>query len=76
MRITMFICMFLFQISESFKKFGMADNADSVLIVLVNDHDGAVFERLRGAVEGTEVPVESVAGLADEAAIRKVSVSV
>ncbi|XP_052781987.1 EKC/KEOPS complex subunit TPRKB-like [Mya arenaria] len=59
-------------ITDSFKKFGMPDSADSVFVVLVNDRDNKVMEQLTKVIDGTEVDTGDVTQFTDESLIKKV----
>lgn len=66
--------LFIFQISESFRKFGMSDNDSSVFVVLINDPDNKVMNLLASKIQGTQSPIEDVKNLTDESLVRKVAV--
>ncbi|XP_030576365.1 EKC/KEOPS complex subunit TPRKB isoform X2 [Archocentrus centrarchus] len=59
-------------ISEAFKRFGISDGDDSVLVVLVHDKEESQFlSDISARVDGRQVPVEDVSSLSDHAKIKK-----
>ncbi|KAM6895645.1 EKC/KEOPS complex subunit TPRKB [Xenentodon cancila] len=59
-------------ISEAFKRFGISDGDDSVLVVVVHDKDEQQFlSDVAAVVDGQQVPVEDVSSLSDPAKIKK-----
>ncbi|XP_068163138.1 EKC/KEOPS complex subunit TPRKB [Antennarius striatus] len=59
-------------ISEAFKKFGISDGDDSVLVVLVHSEDESkLLSDIIALVNGQQVPVEDVSSLSDQAKIKK-----
>lgn len=60
-------------ISEAFKRFGISDGDDSVLVVLVHkDEDGAqLVSDITATVDGRQVPVEDLSSLTDLEKIKK-----
>lgn len=61
------------QISEAFKRFGISDGDDSVLVVLVHSEDESqLLSDVRTMVNGQQVPVEEVSLLTDQEKIKKV----
>lgn len=68
------MCMsLLWQISEAFKRFGISDGSDSVLVVLVHREDESqLLLDIAARVNGQQVPVDDVSSLSDQAQIRKV----
>ncbi|XP_042259854.1 EKC/KEOPS complex subunit TPRKB [Thunnus maccoyii] len=59
-------------ISEAFKKFGISDGDDSVLVVLVHNKDESqLLSDITAKVNGRQVPVEDVSSLSDLAKIKK-----
>lgn len=63
----------LIQISEAFKRFGISDGDDSVLVVVVHTTDESqLLSDITGRVDGQHVPVEDVSSLSDHAKIKKV----
>lgn len=61
------------QISEAFKKFGISDGDDSVLVVLVQDQDDPPpLSDITSRVDGRQVPVDDVSSMSDTAKIKKV----
>lgn len=65
--------MFLIQISEAFKRFGISDGDDSVLVVLVHSEDETqLVSDITAMVDGRQVPVEDLSSLSDQEKIKKV----
>lgn len=65
--------LFLIQISEAFKRFGISDGDDSVLLVLVHSEDESqLLADIKSMVNGQQVPVEDVSSLTDQEKIKKV----
>lgn len=61
------------QISEAFKRFGISDGDDSVLVVLVHTEDvSPLVSDIRARVNGRQVPAEDVPSVTDHAKIKKV----
>lgn len=61
------------QISEAFKRFGICDGDDSVMVVLVHSKDESqILSDVTARVNGRQVPVEDVSSLSDHAKIKKV----
>ncbi|XP_068611376.1 EKC/KEOPS complex subunit TPRKB [Brachionichthys hirsutus] len=59
-------------ISEAFKRFGISDGDDSVLVVLVHGEDEPrLLSDITALVEGQQVPAEDVSSLTDRAKIQK-----
>ncbi|TNM91388.1 EKC/KEOPS complex subunit TPRKB [Takifugu flavidus] len=59
-------------ISEAFKRFGIADGDDSVLLVLVHSEDESqLLADIKSMVNGQQVPVEDVSSLTDQEKIKK-----
>ncbi|XP_070785201.1 EKC/KEOPS complex subunit TPRKB [Enoplosus armatus] len=59
-------------ISEAFKRFGISDGDDSVLVVLVHNKDEPqLLSDITASVNGRHVPVEDVSSLSDHAKIKK-----
>ncbi|XP_060931713.1 EKC/KEOPS complex subunit TPRKB [Limanda limanda] len=63
-------------ISEAFKRFGISDGDDSVMVVMVHDKNkseelGQLVEDIVTKVDGRQVPVEDVSTLSDSVKIRK-----
>lgn len=59
-------------ISEAFKKFGISDGDDSVLVVLVQDQDDPPpLSDITSRVDGRQVPVDDVSSMSDTAKIKK-----
>ncbi|XP_029969348.1 EKC/KEOPS complex subunit TPRKB [Salarias fasciatus] len=59
-------------ISEAFKRFGISDGDDSVMVVVVHDKDESqLLSDITSKVEGRQVPVEDVSSLSDAAKIKK-----
>lgn len=68
-----FFSLFLIQISEAFKRFGISDGDDSVLLVLVHSEDESqLLADIKSMVDGQQVPVEDVSSLTDQEKIKKV----
>lgn len=59
-------------ISESFRKFGLADTDRSVMVAITDDSDGSVFKSILPCVQGDLIDVAEVAGLSDIALIKKI----
>ncbi|XP_030005226.1 EKC/KEOPS complex subunit TPRKB [Sphaeramia orbicularis] len=59
-------------ISEAFKRFGISDGDDSVMVVLVHNQDESqLLSDVTNKVNGRQVPVEDVSSLSDAAKIKK-----
>lgn len=59
-------------ISEAFKRFGISDGDDSVLVVLVHTEDESpLVSDIRARVNGRQVPAEDVPSLTDHTKIKK-----
>uniref|UniRef100_A0A3Q3QE98 EKC/KEOPS complex subunit TPRKB n=1 Tax=Monopterus albus TaxID=43700 RepID=A0A3Q3QE98_MONAL len=59
-------------ISEAFKKFGISDGDDSVMVVLVHSRDESqLLSDIAAKVDGLQIPVEDVSLLSDLAKIKK-----
>ncbi|XP_035529739.1 EKC/KEOPS complex subunit TPRKB [Morone saxatilis] len=59
-------------ISEAFKRFGISDGDDSVLVVLVHSEEESQFlSDITARVKGRQIPVEDVSSLSDQAKIKK-----
>ncbi|XP_041833733.1 EKC/KEOPS complex subunit TPRKB [Melanotaenia boesemani] len=59
-------------ISEAFKRFGISDGDNSVLVVVVHNKDELQFlSDVTARVDGRQVPVEEVSSLSDVAKIKK-----
>ncbi|XP_013874303.1 EKC/KEOPS complex subunit TPRKB [Austrofundulus limnaeus] len=59
-------------ISESFKRFGISDGDDSVLVVLVHKKDDPPsLSDVADMVDGQQIPAEDVSSLSDTVKIRK-----
>ncbi|KAH3819583.1 hypothetical protein DPMN_121322 [Dreissena polymorpha] len=65
---------FILKISDSFRKFGMSDSADSVFVVIVNDTEDKTLHRLIEIIDGQQVAVSDVKHFCDETLVKKVSV--
>lgn len=64
---------FLMQISEAFKRFGISDGDDSVLVVLVHNEDESQLRSdITVMVNGQQVPVGDLSSLSDQEKIKKV----
>ncbi|XP_062238579.1 EKC/KEOPS complex subunit TPRKB isoform X1 [Platichthys flesus] len=60
------------KISEAFKRFGISDGDDSVMVVMVHDkNESQLVEDIVTKVDGRQVPVEELSSLSDSANIRK-----
>ncbi|XP_074554341.1 EKC/KEOPS complex subunit TPRKB [Halichoeres trimaculatus] len=60
------------KISEAFKKFGISDNDDSVMVVLVHDKtETESLSDIMTKVDGQQVPVEDVSLLSNLAKIKQ-----
>lgn len=65
--------LFVIQISEAFKRFGISDGDDSVLVVLVHSEDETqLVSDITAMVDGRQVPVEDLSSLSDQEKIKKV----
>lgn len=61
------------QISEAFKRFGISDGDDSVLLVLVHSEDESqLLSDIKTMVKGQQVPVEDISLLTDQEKVKKV----
>ncbi|KAH3819794.1 EKC/KEOPS complex subunit TPRKB-like [Dreissena polymorpha] len=58
-------------ISDSFRKFGMSDSADSVFVVIVNDTEDKTLHRLIEIIDGQQVAVSDVKHFCDETLVKK-----
>ncbi|XP_018616787.1 EKC/KEOPS complex subunit TPRKB isoform X2 [Scleropages formosus] len=59
-------------ISESFKKFGIADNDNTVLIVLIHSKEDEYYiDDIRSKIDGEQIPVELISTLSDVPKIKK-----
>ncbi|XP_037551626.1 EKC/KEOPS complex subunit TPRKB [Nematolebias whitei] len=59
-------------ISEAFKRFGISDGDDSVLVVLVHKKDEPPsLSDIAAMVDGLQLPVDDVSSLSDTAKIKK-----
>ncbi|XP_034434403.1 EKC/KEOPS complex subunit TPRKB isoform X1 [Hippoglossus hippoglossus] len=60
-------------ISEAFKRFGISDGDDSVMVVIIHDkkNESQLVEDIVTKVDGRQVPVEDLSSLSDSAKIRK-----
>uniref|UniRef100_I3JU00 EKC/KEOPS complex subunit TPRKB n=3 Tax=Oreochromis niloticus TaxID=8128 RepID=I3JU00_ORENI len=59
-------------ISDAFKRFGISDGDDSVLIVMVDSKDESQdVSDIAARVEGRQVPVEELSSLSDHTKIKK-----
>ena len=71
------LCVFLLQISEAFKRFGVGDSDDSVHVTVVHCRaDCHLLADISSAVQGTQLPVEHLATLTDTTKVKKVRRSV
>ncbi|XP_022299190.2 EKC/KEOPS complex subunit Tprkb-like [Crassostrea virginica] len=59
-------------ISDSFRKFGLADNDTSVLVVIVNDINGSTCQALKNRVKGQLTDIDNIGKYADLPMIKKV----
>lgn len=66
---------FVIQISEAFKRFGISDDDNSVLVVLVHKYqdDKQLVLDITAKVDGRQVPLEDLSTLTDLDKIKKVS---
>ena len=63
------------QISEAFKRFGISDDNDSVLVVLVHsEEESELLTDIAAMVNGQQVPVENISSLTDQEKIKKVPI--
>uniref|UniRef100_UPI0037E98F16 EKC/KEOPS complex subunit TPRKB n=1 Tax=Semicossyphus pulcher TaxID=241346 RepID=UPI0037E98F16 len=59
-------------ISEAFKRFGIPEDEDSVLVVLVHNKDESLaLSDITAVVSGQQVPVEDVSSLSNHTKIKK-----
>lgn len=59
-------------ISEAFKRFGISDGDDSLLVVLVHDKDQSdIGADVVAKVQGQQIPVEELSTLSDASKIKK-----
>ncbi|XP_023147507.1 EKC/KEOPS complex subunit TPRKB [Amphiprion ocellaris] len=59
-------------ISEAFKRFGISDGDESVMVVVVHKKDEVqLLSDITARVDGRQVPVEDVSSLSDPAKIKK-----
>uniref|UniRef100_A0A3P8SKK2 EKC/KEOPS complex subunit TPRKB n=1 Tax=Amphiprion percula TaxID=161767 RepID=A0A3P8SKK2_AMPPE len=59
-------------ISEAFKRFGISDGDESVMVVVVHKKDEVqLLSDVTARVDGQQVPVEDVSSLSDPAKIKK-----
>ncbi|KAM9328048.1 EKC/KEOPS complex subunit TPRKB isoform 2-T2 [Pholidichthys leucotaenia] len=59
-------------ISEAFRRFGISDADDSVMVVVVHNKDEPQFvTEITSRVDGRQIPVEDVSSLSDSAKIKK-----
>ncbi|XP_019948029.1 EKC/KEOPS complex subunit TPRKB [Paralichthys olivaceus] len=59
-------------ISDAFRRFGISDGDDSVMVVVVHDkNESQLVEDIAAKVDGRQIPVEDVSSLSDSAKIRK-----
>ncbi|XP_060078998.1 EKC/KEOPS complex subunit TPRKB-like [Ylistrum balloti] len=59
-------------ISESFRKFGLADTDQSVMVAITDDVDGVVLDSLLTYIQGELIDVAEVETLADIPSIKKI----
>ncbi|KAI3366865.1 hypothetical protein L3Q82_009513 [Scortum barcoo] len=61
------------KISEAFKKFGISDGDDSVLVILVHtkSEESQLLSDITDRVKGRPVPMEEISSLSDHAKIKK-----
>lgn len=63
----------LIQISEAFKKFGISNGDDAVMVVVVHNKDNSqLLSDIAAKVDGLQVPVEDISLLSDPVKIKKV----
>ena len=62
----------LFQISDAFRKFGMADSDRSVLVCEIHRAGESQMKIVQESVKGTLVDIEKLSEMANEAQIKKV----
>jgi hypothetical protein len=60
------------QISDSFRKFGLADTDTSMFVVIVNDTDGATCQAVTSKVKGQLTDIAEVGKYSDLPTIKKV----
>lgn len=63
---------FFFQITDSFRKFGIGDKDTSVFVVILNDNDGAKIDFVHSKIVGNCVPIGDVNKFTDEILLKKV----
>ncbi|XP_041349721.1 EKC/KEOPS complex subunit TPRKB-like [Gigantopelta aegis] len=59
-------------ITESFRMFGAGDKDTSVLIIIVDDHDSKVVNKILDVVQGELINVNQVAETTDMKAVKKI----
>ncbi|XP_033746711.1 EKC/KEOPS complex subunit TPRKB-like [Pecten maximus] len=59
-------------ISESFRKFGLADSDRSVMVAITDDFDGTVLNSIITSTQGELIDVAEVDSLSDIALIKKI----
>ncbi|XP_048742816.2 EKC/KEOPS complex subunit TPRKB-like [Ostrea edulis] len=59
-------------ISDSFRKFGLADNDTSMFVVIVNDTDGATCQAVTSKVKGQLTDIVEVGKYSDLPTIKKI----
>ena len=62
----------IFQISDSFRKFGLADNENNVLVVVADDIDGSTMSAVCNCIKGEIINVDDICSLSDTKLIQKV----
>lgn len=59
-------------ISDSFRKFGLADNETSVLVVIADDLDGNTMSAVCNCIKGEMINVNEISSLMDTRMIQKI----
>lgn len=65
-------CMNILQISDSFRKFGLADTDKCVFVAIVDDQDGKILQTVIDKVQGELAPFEELQTFTDLTNVKKV----
>lgn len=61
------------QISDAFRRFGISDGDDCVMVVVVQDKsETSFFDDIVSKVDGCQIPVKDISLLSDHMKIKKV----
>lgn len=64
---------FMVQISDAFRRFGISDGDDCVMVVVVQDKsETPCFDDIVSKVDGCQIPVKDISLLSDHMKIKKV----